>query len=218
LADARRHDVTARTRLLGGLGMTRILIAAAFACLMASSVGAQQQTVRVVGTIEGVDGRTLVVKSRDGGETKVNVTDNVAVFGVVKASLADVKQGAYIGVGAMPQPDGSQRAIQVMIFADVQRGTGEGHRPWNRPNTTMTNATVDTTVAGVDGQVVTVKYKDGEKKIVVPPEATIRAYVVGSRDELKPGANISIVNAAKKPDGTLEAARVNVGRDGVVPQ
>jgi hypothetical protein len=174
--------------------------------------------VRIVGTIEGVDGPTLVVKTRDGGETKVNVTDNVAVFGVVNASLADVKPGAYIGVGAMPQPDGSQRAIQVMIFAAVQRGTGEGHRPWNRPNTTMTNATVDTTVAGVDGQVVTVKYKDGEKKIIVPPEATIRAYVVGSRDELKPGANILIVNAVKKPDGTLEAARVNVGRDGVVPQ
>jgi hypothetical protein len=196
-----------------------VLTGAAVAACVASSVWAQQpQTVRVVGTIEGVDGSTLVVKSRDGGETKVNVTDNVAVFGMVKASLADLKPGAYVGVGAMPQPDGSQRAIQVMIFADVQRGTGEGHRPWNRPNTTMTNATVDTTVAGVDGQVLTVKYKDGEKKIVVPPEATIRAYLVGSRDELKPGANILIVNAVKKPDGTLEAARVNVGRDGIVPQ
>jgi hypothetical protein len=191
--------------------MMRIVFAAAFAWTQ------QPQTVRVVGTIAGVDGSTLVVKGRDGAETKVNVTDNVAVFGVVNASLADVKPGAFIGVGAMPQPDGSQRAIQVMIFADVQRGTGEGHRPWNRPNTTMTNATVDTTVAGVDGQVLTVKYKDGEKRIVVPPEATIRRYVVGSRDELKPGANILIVNAAKKPDGTLEANRVNVGRDGIVP-
>jgi hypothetical protein len=199
--------------------MMRIMSGAVIAAsLLVPSAWAQQQTVRVVGTIEGVDGRTLVVKSRDGAETRVNVTDNVAVFGVVNASLADVKPGAYIGVGAMPQPDGSQRAIQLMIFADVQRGTGEGHRPWNRPNTTMTNATVDTTVAGVDGQVVTVKYKDGEKKIIVPPEATIRAYVVGSRDELKPGANILIVNAVKKPDGTLEASRVNVGREGVVPQ
>jgi len=198
--------------------MMRIVFAAAFATLLASTAWTQQpQTVRVVGTIAGVDGSTLVVKGRDGAETKVNVTDNVAVFGVVNASLADVKPGAFIGVGAMPQPDGSQRAIQVMIFADVQRGTGEGHRPWNRPNTTMTNATVDTTVAGVDGQVLTVKYKDGEKRIVVPPEATIRRYVVGSRDELKPGANILIVNAAKKPDGTLEANRVNVGRDGIVP-
>ncbi len=91
------------------------------------------------------------------------------MFGVVKATLADIKPGTFIGVGAMPQPDGSQKAIRVMIFAEVQRGTGEGHRPWMQPGSTMTNATVDTTVAGVDGQVLMVKYKDGEKKIVVPP-------------------------------------------------
>ena len=141
----------------------------------------------------------------------------MAVFGVVKASLADIKPGNFIGVGAIPQADGSQRAIQIMIFAEVQRGTGEGHRPWDRPNTTMTNATVDTVAAGVDGQTITVKYKDGEKKVIVPPEAVIRAYQVGSRDELKPGANIMIVRADKHPDGTFGAARVNVGRDGIVP-
>jgi hypothetical protein len=198
--------------------MRWILIGAAIvACLSASAVSAQQQTVRVRGTIERVDGPMLVIKTREGGEAKVNLTENAGVFGVVNASLADVKPGAFIGVGAMPQPDGSQRAIQVMIFADVQRGLGEGHRPWDRPNSTMTNATVDTTVAGVDGQVLTVKYKDGEKKIIVPPEATIRRYEVGSRSELRPGANIAITNALKKPDGSLEAARVNVGRDGVVP-
>ena len=152
-----------------------------------------------------------------GGDLKVKLADNVAVFGVVKASLADIKPGAFIGVGATPQADGSQRAIQIMIFADVQRGTGEGHRPWDRPNTTMTNATVEQTVAGVDGQVVTVKYKDGEKKIIVPPDAVIRAYMVGSKDELKPGANIMIVRATKQPDGTFGADRVNVGRDGIEP-
>jgi len=176
-----------------------------------------QQTVRIRGPVEAVDGATLTVKAGEAGDVKVKLTDNVAVYGVVKASLADVKPGAFIGVGATPQADGSQRAIQVMIFSEPQRGTGEGHRPWDRPNTTMTNATVDTTVAGVDGQVVMVKYKDGEKKIVVGPDAVIRAYVVGSKDELKPGANINIVAATKKPDGTFEAARVNVGRDGVVP-
>jgi hypothetical protein len=117
----------------------------------------------------------------------------------------------------MPQPDGSQKAIRVMIFSEVQRGTGEGHRPWVQPGSTMTNATVDTTVAGVDGQVLTVKYKGGEKKIVIPPDLAIQMYVVGDKAELKPGANILIVSASKKPDGTLEAARVNVGRDGVVP-
>ena len=143
----------------------------------------------------------------------VKLPDNVAVFGIVKATLADVKPGTFIGVGAMPQPDGSQKAIQVTIFAESQRGTGEGHRPWDRPGTTMTNATVDTTVTSVDGQVVMVKYKGGEQKILIAPDAIIRAYVVSSRDELKPGAHIAIRRALKKPDGTYEANRVNVGRD-----
>ena len=184
---------------------------------MSTAFAQQAQSQRVVGTIQGVDGSTLAVKTRDGGETRVSVTDNVSVFSVVNATLADIKPGAFIGVGAMPQADGSQKAIQVMIFAEVQRGTGEGHRPWVQPGSTMTNATVDSTVASVEGQVVMVKYKDGEKKVIVPPSATIRAYVIGNRSELKPGAAIAIFSAMKKPDGTLEANRVNVGRDGVVP-
>lgn len=181
-------------------------------------VSAQQApTQRVMGTIEAVNGPTLTVKTRD-GEVKVNVTDNVAVFGVVKATLADLKPGAFVGVGAMPQPDGSQKAIRVMIFAESSRGTGEGHRPWVQPGSTMTNATIDTTVGSVDGQTLMVKYKDGEKKIVVPPGLDIQQYVAGEKRELKPGAAILIVAAAKKPDGTLEANRVNVGRGGVLPQ
>jgi hypothetical protein len=190
---------------------------AALVLVMALSPAlAQQQTQRVMGTIEGVDGRTLVVKTKE-GEVKVNVTDNVVVFAVVKATVADIKPGSFVGVGAMPQPDGSQKAIRVMIFAEVQRGTGEGHRPWVQPGSTMTNATVDTTVSSNDGQVLMVKYKDGEKKIIIPPGLDIQQYLVGDKNELKPGAAISIVNAVKKPDGTLEAARVNVGRGGVVP-
>jgi hypothetical protein len=185
--------------------------------LVASQALAQPaQTQRVIGTIENVSGPTLTVKTRN-GEVKVNVTDKVAVFGMVPATLKDIKKGDFIGVGAMPQPDGSQKAIQVMIFSESQRGTGEGHRPWVRPGSTMTNATVDTTAAGVDGQVLTVKYKDGEKKIVVGPDTLIRAYVVGSRDELKPGANVSIIAAVKQPDGTFAANRINVGRDGIAP-
>ena len=186
--------------------------------LMALPAFAQQApTQRVMGTIAGVDGSTLAVKTKD-GEVKVNVTDKVAVFGVVKATLADLKPGSFVGVGAMPQPDGSQKAIRVMIFADVQRGTGEGHRPWVQPGSTMTNATINTTVGSVDGQVLMVKYKEGEKKIIVPPTLEIQQYVVGDRSELKPGASILITAAAKKPDGSLEASRVNVGRDGIVPQ
>jgi Domain of unknown function (DUF5666) len=187
------------------------------AAVLAASAAFAQQTVRVRGPIEAADGSTFTVKAGEAGAVKVKLAEKAAVFGVVNAKLDDIKPGDFIGVGATPQADGSQRAIQVTIFAETLRGTGEGHRPWDRPNTTMTNATVDTTVAGVDGQAITVKYKDGEKKIIVGPDAVIRAYVVGGKDELKPGANISIVNAMKMPDGTFEAARVTVGRDGIVP-
>ena len=181
--------------------------------------GAQQQTLRVTGVVESFDGRVLAIMSDKLGEVKVSLAANATVFGVAEAKLGDVKPGSYIGVGAMAQPDGSQRAIQVTILAESQRGLSEGHRPWDvRPNSTMTNGTVDQTVASVDGQVVMVKYKDGEKKIVVPPDAIIRAYVVGDKSELKPGARIAIVRALKKADGSLEADRVNVGRGEVVPQ
>jgi hypothetical protein len=192
--------------------------AAIAAALVVTSVQAQQKTVRVVGTIVGVDGPTIVVKPRGkGDEQRVTLTDKVGVFGVIPATLADIKPGAFIGVGAMPQADGSQKAIRVMIFAEVQRGTGEGHRPWSRPGSTMTNATVDTTVAGVDGQVLRVTYKGGEQRIIVGPDSTINAYVVGERGELKPGANIAINAAEQKPDGSLSASRINVGRGNVIP-
>ena len=199
--------------------MHKLIGAAAVMLALATSpaIAQQAQTQRVNGTIEGIDGATLIIKQRQGGEVKVNLTEKVAVFGINKATIADVKTGSFIGVGAMPQPDGSQKASRVMIFSEVQRGTGEGHRPWIQPGSTMTNATVDSTVGGVDGQVVMVKYKDGEKKVIIGPDAVVRAYVVSDRSELKPGANIEIISALKKPDGTLETGRVNVGRDGIVP-
>ncbi len=202
-------------------GMTRAMLAGAavITALAVSPAFAQQpQTQRVRGTIEKVEGSALSVKSRDGGTLTVMLTNNVQVVGVVRASLADIKEGSYIGSGAMPQADGSQKAVEVHIFAETQRGTGEGHRPWaGAPNGTMTNGTAGTAVTSVDGQVIMVKYKDGEKKLIVPPGTPIVRYVLGETSELKRGANITIVNAVKKPDGTFEAARVNVGRDGVVP-
>ena len=187
---------------------------------LATAAAAQQPpTVRVSGTVKSFDGQVLAVKLSKLGEVKISLAANTTVFGVTKATLADVKPGSFIGAGAMPQADGSQRAIRVTIFAEVQRGLGEGHRPWDlQPNSTMTNGSVDETVAGVDGRTVMVKYQGGEKKIVIPPDATILAYVVGDRNELNPGAQIAIVRAAKKPDGTLEANRVNVGRGGVTPE
>jgi Cu/Ag efflux protein CusF len=198
----------------------RVLVGAALAAAFAvSSASAQQpQTQRVRGTIEKVDGNTLSVKARDGAVLTVALAGNATVIGVVKASLADIKEGSYIGSGAMPQADGSQKAIEVHIFAESQRGTGEGHRPWDgAPNSTMTNGTAGNAVAGVDGSTLIVKYKDGEKKLIVAPGTPIVQYVLGEKSELKPGASINITNAVKKPDGTFEAARVNVGRDGIVP-
>jgi len=197
----------------------RVLLAsAAIAAAFLATQALAQQTQRVRGTIESVNGPAIMVKQAEGADVTVKLADNVQVFGVVPAKLTDIKAGDYVGVGAQPQPDGSQKAIQVMIFAESQRGIGEGFRPWDRPGTTMTNGTVNTTAAGVDGQTLTVKYKDGEQKITVSPDATIRAYVVGDKTELKPGAHIAIVRADKAADGTLSTGRVNVGRDGVVPQ
>jgi hypothetical protein len=199
----------------------RLLLGAACAVTLVSTAAAQQPNVRMRGTVERVDGSTYVVRAGEAGDVKVTLAEKVGVFGVVKATLADIKPGAFIGVGADPQPDGSQRAIQVTIFAESQRGTGEGHRPWDRPNTTMTNATVETTAGAVEGQTLTVKYKmgerTGEQKIVVPPDALIRAYIASDASELKPGANIMIMNATRKPDGTIEATRINVGRGGMTP-
>lgn len=197
----------------------RILLTsiAAFAALSAIPALAQQSQ-RIHGTIESANSSGITVKPPQGPDVSVNLANNVQVFGVVPAKLADIKPGDYVGVGAMPQPDGSQKAIQIMIFAESQRGLAEGFRPWDRPGTTMTNGTVNTTAAGVDGQTLMVKYKDGEQKIIVSPDATIRAYVAGDKSELKPGAHIAIVRADKAADGTLSTARVNVGRDGVVPQ
>jgi len=177
-----------------------------------------QETVRVRGTIERVEGQTLVVKSRDGAEQKLVLAANAPVVGIVKASLADLKPGAFVGVTGMPQTDGSQKAVEVHIFPESMRGTGEGHRPWDlRPQSTMTNANVEQTVAGVDGQTLTVKYNGGEKKIIVPPDAPIVSYVPGDKSELQPGVKIFVAAAKEQADGTLEASRVNFGKGGLTP-
>ena len=195
------------------------LLAVALALSIAGAALAQQlPTERVAGTVESFDGHVLTVKTDKAATAKISLADNTAVFGVTNATVADIKAGAYIGAGAMPQPDGSQRAIQIVIFAELQRGLGEGHYPWSaHPNDTMTNGAVEQAVTSVDGPVLMVKYKGGEQKIVVPPDAVIRAYVAGDKGELKPGAHIAIARAMKKPNGSFEANRVNVGRGGVVP-
>jgi hypothetical protein len=176
-----------------------------------------QETVRVRGTIERVDGDTYVVKARDGAELKLKLAPNAQVVSLTKASLGDIKQGSDVGVAGMPQTDGSQKALEVHIFPEAMRGVGDGHRGWDlQPSSTMTNGSVEQTAVSGDGQMLTLKYKDGEKKIVVPPGIPIVSYVPGEVSELKAGARIFISAAKKAPDGSLEAARVNVGR-GVAP-
>ena len=123
-----------------------------------------------------------------------------------------------MGIGAMPQSDGTQRALEVLIFPEAMRGTGEGHYPWDlQPKSTMTNGNVEQVVTSVDGGTLTVKYKDGEKKIIVPPDVPVVAFVPGDKADLKPGIKIFIVAAKKLPDSTLQAARVNYGKDGLTP-
>jgi len=170
-----------------------------------------------MGMIGGVDGRTLVVKTKD-GEVKVNVTDNVAVFGVVNATTADIKPGSYVGVGAMPQPDGSQKAVEIHIFPEPMRGTGEGHYPWDlMPNSTMTNANVESTVVSNDGQELVMKYKDGEKKVVVPPNTAVVMFAPATVADIKAGQKFFVPNAKKMDDGTLETPVIIVGSNGVDP-
>ena len=187
-------------------------------CAIASAQ--QAQTVRLRGTITKVDGDSMMLKIANGDEAKLSLTPNAQIVAVVKASMAEIKENTFLGSAAMPQPDGSQKALEVHIFPESMRGTGEGHRPYAPvPNSTMTNGTAaGATVSGVDGSRITVKFKDGEKTIVVPPNVPIVRYEIGSAGDLKVGAAFTVLAATKQPDGSYQAPRINVGRDGAVPQ
>src|SRR5206468_636315 len=204
----------------------RILVATALVTTFTvSAVYSQQQAQRLSGTIERIDGNTVFAKGRDGAAITLKLADNVVVTAVLKATVADIKPGAYIGSGAVPQADGSQKAVEVHIFAESMRGQGDGHRPgwYGAPNGTMTNGAVDpagtvgAAVAGGGEPSFIVKYKEGDKRIVVPANAHIVRYEVGNRGDLKAGAPFSVLAAAKQADGTFTAPRINVGRDGGRP-
>ena len=177
------------------------------------------QTQRLAGTIVSVDGPAVTIKTPKGENAKVILAEKGTVLAVEKVKMDGIKQGEFVGVGAMPQADGTQRAVRINIFDEARRGNNEGHRPGWGPDSkgTMTNATVDTSVASVDGPVLTLKYKDGEKKVIVPADAVIQRNVPGSAADLKPGAAVTISAATPKGEGVYETARINVGRDGYVP-
>jgi hypothetical protein len=172
---------------------------------------------RVRGTIEAVDGDVLAVKSRAGEDVKLHMTGDIRIVGITKIALTDIKVGSFIGTTTVPGPDGSNNAVEVHVFPEAMRGTGEGSRPYDlRPNSTMTNATVDQSVVGNDGHTLNIKYKDGEKKVVVSAETPVVTYVPADKSDLKPGAKV-IAFMKKLPDGSFETSRVSVGRDGLTP-
>jgi hypothetical protein len=198
--------------------LQRMLAAAGFALVCTALPASAQETVRIRGTIESVDGDVYVVKNRDGAEMKVTMTDKPLFVAIVKATMADLKPGMFVGSTGMTQPDGSQKAIEVHIFPESMRGTGEGHYDWDlKPNTKMTNANVEQTVGGVDGQMLSVKYKDGEKKLLVTPETAVVTYVVGDKSDLKPGIKIFVGAGKKQADGTVQTPRITYGKDGLTP-
>jgi hypothetical protein len=172
---------------------------------------------RVRGTIEGVDGDTLTVKSRSGEDVKLHMTSDMKVVGITKISLSDIKVGSFIGTTTVPGADGTPTAVEVHVFPEDMRGTGEGSRPYDlKPNSTMTNATVSESVVSNDGHTIMVKYKDGEKKVLVTPETPVVTYVPADRSDLKAGAKM-IAFIMQLPDGSFETNRVSVGRDGLTP-
>ncbi|HVG50564.1 MAG TPA: hypothetical protein VM867_02910 [Xanthobacteraceae bacterium] len=207
-----------RRLMLQTLGVAAGALVISSSLAIAQAPPAANPPVRVRATVEKVDGNKLMVKLNNGQDATIVMPDNARVLGVEKTTIGDVKVGNYIGISSMPQADGTQKAIHVHIFLEAQRGVAEGHFPWdNRPGSMMTNAAVDTTVAGNDGQTLTVKYKDGDKKVTVGSDAIIVKYVPGDKADLKPGAKIFIAGAQRQPDGSLQAANISVGRDGLTP-
>ncbi len=195
------------------------LVAGAMLAASILAAAAQQPPTptRVRGTIVGVDGDVVAVKSRSGEDVRLRMTSDIRLVGIIKISLADIKLGSFIGTTTVPGPDGRHDAVEVHVFPENMRGTGEGSRPYDlKPNSTMTNATVAEQVVGADGQTLLIKYKDGEKKVTVSPETPVVTYVPADKSDLKAGAKI-IAFVKQLPDGSSETNRISVGRDGLTP-
>ena len=199
--------------------LTRPLVAVAMVAASSLYAIAQQPPApsRVRGTIEGIVGDELAVRSRGGEEVKLHMSGDMRVVGITRIPLSDIKVGSFIGTTTVPGPGGTQNAVEVHVFPENMRGTGEGSRPYDlRPNSTMTNATVAESVAANDGHTLRVTYKNGEKKVVVSPNTPVVTYVPADKSDLKAGAKV-IAALKRLPDGSFETDRVSVGRDGLTP-
>jgi hypothetical protein len=200
---------------------TRLLITGALVALLTLPAAAQNAPegtpTRIRGTVEKLDGQTLLVKSREGQQLTIALAPNFTVAAVVKKSLADIKAGDYVGAASTKGTDGKLQALEVLIFPEAMRGTGEGERPWDlTSDSLMTNATVGGIASAAQGQALKLTYKGGESEIIVGPDIPIVTFAPGDASLLKPGAAI-ITTALKKPDGSLSAARVTAEKDGVKP-
>jgi hypothetical protein len=196
----------------------RVLAGSSFALVSFAFPASAQDTVRIRGTVERIDGPVFVVKARDGSELKLTVTENPLFVVIVPSKMSDIKAGMYVGSAGMMQEDGMQKAIEVHIFPESMRGTGDGHYDWDLlPKSKMTNGNVEQAVTGVDGPVLSVKYKDGEKKLVVTPQTVVVTYEMGKREDIQPGTRIFVSAAKKQPDGTLLTPRITYGRNGEGP-
>ena len=195
-------------------------VALVLAACVATSISAfaEDAPARVRGTLQKMDGNNLTIATKSGNETNVPLKDGAPVIAVTKGAMSDIKSNTFVGITAMPQPDGTQKAVEVHVFEESLRGTGEGHYPWDlMPNSTMTNGAVAQQVEKVEGNTLQVKYKDGEKTIVVPKDAEVVNLVAGSKADLKTGAHVFIPRWEKQGYGAWQASVVVVGRDGITP-
>jgi Domain of unknown function (DUF5666) len=179
---------------------------------------ADAQGVRLRGAIESTNGETLVVHTREGETANVRLKQGAPIGALVKAQLADIKPGLFVGAAAVPGPEGALKALEIHIFPEAMRGMGEGFHPFDlAPGSSMTNGNISAVVEAADGPKLTVTYKGGEQTIVVDQTTPIVAMTAGSSDDLKPGAGVIVFAAGKDADGVYEASRLIVGRDGVKP-
>ena len=199
--------------------LRRSLVPVALALVAGFAFAASaQDTQRLRGTVESVQGSTYTVKARNGDTVKLVLDEPPLVVAIVKASMADLKPGMFVGATALPDADGSLRAVEVHIFPEAMRGAGEGHRPWDlAPQATMTNANVETAVASVSGRTLKLKYKDGEKTLQVTPQTVVVTYAPGDLAEIKPGTGLFVGAARVAADGSLHTQRLSYGRDGLMP-
>jgi len=196
----------------------RALASIGFVLVCGTQLASAQDAVRIRGTVERLDGPAFVVKTKDGSEVKLTVTDNPLWVVIVPGKMSDIKAGMFVGSAGTMQEDGTQKAIEVHIFPESMRGTGEGHYDWDLlPKSKMTNGNVEQSVTGVDGPVLSVKYKDGEKKLVMTPQTVVVTYQMGKREDIQPGTKIFVGAAKKQPDGTFQTPRITYGQNGEGP-